>query len=197
MLLPGWWCASGWAAPASRRWSSTRSSHTGRSQVHTALCNVWSHVLQVLHGDKTVPDRAATANVQNRTPAVVCSSGCDRAAMWASAVNGQPDTPAVHAGAAIHGFAVAEHLATVAAAAAADIGAFGPRNYAAEGDAAHSPAVLHNKPDAAAGASSSNQKQQHKQQYEEFELPARLRCALQAHIHVAIHSRTLKHQRIA
>ncbi|WIA42811.1 hypothetical protein OEZ86_008744 [Tetradesmus obliquus] len=56
-----------------------------------------------------------------------------------------------------------------------DIGAFGPRNYAAEGDAAHSPAALHNKPEAAAGASSSKQKQQHKQQFEEFELPARLR----------------------
>jgi hypothetical protein len=67
--------------------------------------------------------------------------------------------------------------ATAAATAAADIGAFGPRNYAAESDAAHSPAVLHNKPDAAAGASSTvhGSKQQHKQQYEEFELPARLR----------------------
>jgi hypothetical protein len=57
--------------------------------------------------------------------------------------------------------------------AAADIGAFGPRNYAAESEAPHSAAALHNKPDAASGAGS---KQRQKQpQYEEFELPAKLR----------------------
>jgi invasion protein IalB len=64
-------------------------------------------------------------------------------------------------------------LAAAAAAATADIGAFGPRNYAAESDAPHSAAALHNKPDAASGACS---KQRQKQQYEEFELPAKLRC---------------------
>ncbi|KAF6254812.1 hypothetical protein COO60DRAFT_1703123 [Scenedesmus sp. NREL 46B-D3] len=58
-----------------------------------------------------------------------------------------------------------------------DIGAFGPRNYAAESDAMHGAAALHTKPDAApaAGSAAPRNKQRQRQQYEEFELPAQLR----------------------
>lgn len=58
----------------------------------------------------------------------------------------------------------------------ADIGAFGPRNYAAEDAAVHSPAALHNKPESAvSSASSATSQTPHKQAFQEFELPARYR----------------------